>query len=84
MPVLFYSTQFIFALHNNLVNPVLNRMFIIIAIGWLYVALMQALGAESVFLGILSFLAWGPLPLGILWYIFARKRPPAPPPDQSG
>ncbi|MEC5387060.1 hypothetical protein VVD49_15130 [Uliginosibacterium sp. H3] len=47
---------------------------IIIAIAWLYVALMLSLGATSIIGGLLTFVAWGPLPLAIFWYIFGRKR----------
>jgi len=47
---------------------------IIIAIAWLYVALMLSIGADSLVGAILGFLAWGPLPLGIFWYLFGRKR----------
>ncbi len=46
---------------------------IIIAIAWLYVALMLSIGADSLVGAIFGFLAWGPLPLGIFWYIFGRK-----------
>lgn len=47
---------------------------IIIAIAWLYVALMLAIGANSLIGAVLGFLAWGPLPLAIFWYVFGRKR----------
>ncbi|WP_345533912.1 hypothetical protein [Viridibacterium curvum] len=48
-------------------------MFPIIALGWLYVALMLAVGSGSVVAGIFAFLGWGVVPVGILWYLFARK-----------
>ena len=63
---------------------------IIIAIAWLYVALMLSIGAESLIGALFSFVGWGPLPLAIFWYIFGRKRrkrqPAAPSlaPDQTG
>ena len=47
---------------------------IIIAIAWLYVALMLSIGAHSLIGGLFSFIAWGPFPLAIFWYIFGRKR----------
>jgi hypothetical protein len=61
---------------------------IIIAIAWLYVALMLSIGAGSVIAAVLDFLAWGPLPLSIFWYIFGRKprrlrRKPEEPPNTS-
>ncbi|MDB5815007.1 MAG: hypothetical protein JWM03_763 [Rhodocyclales bacterium] len=49
-------------------------MMIIIAIAWLYVALMLAVGANSLVGAVFGFVAWGPLPLAIFWYIFGRKR----------
>lgn len=54
---------------------------LIIAIAWLYVALMLSLGASSVIAGIFGFLAWGPLPLGLFWYLFGRKRRKTEPPQ---
>jgi hypothetical protein len=63
----------IFAPHNKLVKP----MFITIAIAWIYVALMLSLGSESLIAGVLGFIAWGPLPLSMIWYIFVRRRPGA-------
>jgi hypothetical protein len=53
----------------------------IIAIAWLYVALMLAIGASSLIGAIFSFLAWGPLPLTIFWYLFGRKRRKPQSPD---
>lgn len=50
-------------------------MFLIIALGWLYVALMIALGSGSIVGGIFAFTGWGLIPVGILWYLFGRKRP---------
>jgi hypothetical protein len=47
---------------------------IVIAIAWLYVALMLAIGASSLIGALLTFIGWGPLPLAIFWYIFGRKR----------
>jgi hypothetical protein len=52
----------------------------IIAIAWLYVALMLSLGATSLVGAFFSFVGWGPLPLAIFWYLFGRKRrKPRPP-----
>jgi hypothetical protein len=51
---------------------------LIIAIAWLYVALMMSLGAQSVLAGILGFLGWGPLPLALFWYLFGRRKAPKP------
>jgi hypothetical protein len=67
----------IFALHNKTVK---SPHMIIIAIAWLYVALMLSIGANSLIGAVIGFLAWGPLPLAIVWYIFGRKRnrPQAP------
>ncbi|MEN3069730.1 hypothetical protein [Uliginosibacterium sediminicola] len=48
-----------------------------IVIAWIYVALMLSLGSESLIAGVLGFIAWGPLPLSIIWYIFVRRRPQA-------
>lgn len=45
----------------------------IITIAWLYVALMIAVGSTSLIGGLLRFLAWGPVPLTIIWYLFGRK-----------
>ena len=68
---------------------------LIIALGWLFVAAMIAIGQDSVVLGVFSFIGWGPIPVGILWYLFGRKHQtrqsdiPAPTssslqPDQAG
>lgn len=46
----------------------------IIAIGWLFVALMIAAGQASALAAVLSFLGWGPLPLALFWYLFGRRR----------
>ncbi len=46
----------------------------IIAIGWLFVALMIAVGQASALAAILSFLGWGPLPLALFWYLFGRRK----------
>ncbi len=54
---------------------------IIIAIAWLYVALMLAIGASSLIGALLTFIGWGPLPLAIFWYIFGRKRRKQQSPD---
>lgn len=61
-------------------------MFPIIALGWLYVALMIAIGSGSFVGAVFAFTGWGLIPVGILWYVFARKRParndtPAQPPE---
>lgn len=49
----------------------------IIAIGWLFVALMLSLGQQTVIGGVLAFIAWGPLPLALTLYLLngpARRR----------
>jgi hypothetical protein len=56
---------------------------IIIAIAWLYVALMLSIGASSLIGAVLTFVGWGPLPLAIVWYIFGRKRHKQQSPDNS-
>ncbi len=58
-------------------------MFITIAIAWIYVALMLSLGSESLIAGVLGFIAWGPLPLSIIWYIFVRRRPTTAAPEST-
>ena len=56
---------------------------LIIAIAWLYVALMLSLGANSLVGACLTFLGWGVLPLSLFWYLFGRKqRKPAPARDE--
>lgn len=47
----------------------------IISLGWLFVALMIAVGQSSAVAGTLSFIAWGPVPLALFWYLFGRRRP---------
>lgn len=47
----------------------------IISLGWLFVALMIAVGQPSPVAGLLSFVGWGPLPLLLFWYLFGRRRP---------
>jgi uncharacterized transporter YbjL len=40
-----------------------------VAIGWLFVALMMAVTETSVVAGILSFLFYGLLPLALFWWV---------------
>jgi hypothetical protein len=53
----------------------------IIAIAWLYVALMIAVTSRSVTAGVLSFLFYGVLPLGLLLWLMGgpRRRKSLPP-----
>jgi biotin transporter BioY len=46
----------------------------IVAIAWLYVILMMAVTEASVIAGILSFLCYGVLPIGILYYLAGSRR----------
>ncbi len=45
----------------------------IIAIGWAYVVLLMAVTAKSVVAGILTFVFYGLLPLGLVLYITLRR-----------
>ncbi|MDP3483249.1 MAG: hypothetical protein Q8S05_08090 [Sulfuricella sp.] len=45
----------------------------IIAIGWAYVVLMMAVTAKSFIAGALTFIFYGLLPLGIVFYITLRQ-----------
>jgi len=47
----------------------------IIAIAWIYVVSMMALTERSVIAGIMTFIMYCALPLGLVWFIFARKKP---------
>lgn len=40
----------------------------IVAIGWLYVAILMAITENSVVAGLASFFFWGLLPVGLLFY----------------
>lgn len=46
----------------------------IIALAWIFVALMIAVGQGSALAAGLSFLGWGPLPLALFWYLFGRRK----------
>jgi membrane protein implicated in regulation of membrane protease activity len=52
----------------------------IVIIGWVYVVGLMALTEKSVVAGIMTFLAYGVVPLSLIWYIFGRrkKKPPTP------
>lgn len=45
----------------------------IIAIGWLYVTVLVALNEPTVIYGIISFMFYGLLPSGILFWLAGRK-----------
>ena len=45
----------------------------IIAIGWAYVVLMMAVTSKSIIAGILTFVFYGMLPLGIVLYITLKQ-----------
>jgi len=47
----------------------------IIAIAWIYVVSMMALTEKSVSAGIMTFSLYCAVPLALVWFIFARKRP---------
>lgn len=46
----------------------------IIAIAWIYVVSMMALTEKSVVAGIMTFTMYCALPLGLVWFIFTRKK----------
>ncbi|MDD5242034.1 MAG: hypothetical protein PHG47_10025 [Sulfuricella sp.] len=45
----------------------------IIAIGWAYVVLMMAVTEKSIVAGVLTFVFYGLLPLGIVFYITLKQ-----------
>lgn len=45
----------------------------IVAIGWLYVAILMAITENSVVAGLISFCFWGLLPAGLLFYFGGAK-----------
>lgn len=45
----------------------------IIAIGWLFCALMFAVGSDSIVAAVFTFLFWGPLPLALFIYLFSGR-----------
>ena len=50
---------------------------LIVAVAWIYVVLMMSLTEHSVIAGIMTFLLYGILPLGVILYLIAtpeRKR----------
>jgi hypothetical protein len=50
---------------------------LIVAIAWIYVVLMMSLAEHSVVAGIMTFLLYGVLPLGVILYLIGtpqRKR----------
>ena len=46
----------------------------IVIIAWFFVAVMLAISAESLVAGVLSFFMWGIVPIGLLWYLFGRRK----------
>lgn len=49
-------------------------MMYIVAIGWLYVALMMAITEESVVAGVMTLLLYGAVPVGLILYIGGSRR----------
>ncbi len=50
---------------------------LIVAIAWIYVVLMMSLAEQSIIAGIMTFLLYGVLPLGVILYLIGtpqRKR----------
>ena len=50
-----------------------NYMMYIVAIAWLYVALLMAAAQPSLFTGVASFLFYGVLPMSIVLWISGTK-----------
>lgn len=46
---------------------------IIVAIAWLYVALMMAITETSVVAGVMTLLFYGVIPVAILWYLAGSR-----------
>ncbi|HWT72520.1 MAG TPA: hypothetical protein VN361_10060 [Oxalicibacterium sp.] len=46
----------------------------IIAIAWIYIVLMMSVTETSVVAGVMTFLLYGALPVGILYYLAGSKR----------
>jgi hypothetical protein len=51
----------------------------LVAIAWLYVTLLMAATEPSLVGGLLTFLAYGLVPLAIFLYVFGRRRRRSPP-----
>ncbi|MDF3036860.1 MAG: hypothetical protein K0S28_2134 [Paucimonas sp.] len=47
---------------------------LIVAIGWIYVVLMMSITEHSVIAGIMTFLLYGVLPLGVILYVMNAPR----------
>jgi hypothetical protein len=45
----------------------------IVVMGWLFVAIMISIGADSVLAGIFRFVLWGLIPIGLMLYLFTRR-----------
>ncbi|MFT4174341.1 MAG: hypothetical protein QM639_17385 [Rhodocyclaceae bacterium] len=45
----------------------------IVIMGWLFVAVMISIGADSVVAGVFRFIFWGLIPIGLMLYLFARR-----------
>ncbi|MES2128250.1 MAG: hypothetical protein V4463_13345 [Pseudomonadota bacterium] len=52
---------------------------LIVAVAWIYVVGLMALTEPSIVAGIMMFLVYCVLPLSIVYYIFGRRKKPAPP-----
>ena len=46
----------------------------IIAIGWIYVVSMMALTETSLIAGLMTFIFYCAIPLGLIWYFVKRKK----------
>jgi biotin transporter BioY len=46
----------------------------IVAIGWMYVVLMMSIAEDTVVAGIMTFLLYGALPVGLILYIAGSRR----------
>lgn len=46
---------------------------VIVAIAWLYVALMMAITETSVVAGVMTLLFYGVIPVAILWYLAGSR-----------
>lgn len=59
---------------DALIYRLLWDVMYIVAIAWLYVALMMALTAQSILTGILTFLCYGLLPCALFIWIFGTPQ----------
>jgi hypothetical protein len=46
----------------------------IVAIAWIYVVSMMAITESSVIGGLITFLSYGVIPLGVVWFIAKRVK----------